>query len=144
MTDSAVLERSYRKVLALYPRSFRKDNEDEILAVLMETAREGQTRIGLAEAADLIRGAVRMRLWPVAPRPAPGQGPRLRRASRPGTPRRGIAVESDTTTGVMGGVWLGISARLGGLGGQVSGEIFENSRPVESASLEVLQRLLCL
>jgi hypothetical protein len=69
MTDSAVLERSYRKVLALYPRSFRKDNEDEILAVLMETAEEGQTRIGLAEAADLIRGAMRMRLWPVAPRP---------------------------------------------------------------------------
>ena len=69
MTDSAVLERSYRKILALYPRSFRRDSEDEILAVLMATAQEGQTRIGLAEAADLIRGAVRMRLWPAAPRP---------------------------------------------------------------------------
>jgi hypothetical protein len=64
MTDSAALERSYRRVLACYPRSFRKGNEDEILAVLMDTAEEGQTRIGLPEAADLIRGAVRMRLWP--------------------------------------------------------------------------------
>jgi hypothetical protein len=69
MTDSAALERSYRRVLACYPRSFRSGNEDEILAVLMDTAEEGQTRIGLAEAADLIRGAVRMRLWPAAPRP---------------------------------------------------------------------------
>ena len=69
MTDSAMLERSYRKVLALYPRSFRRGSEDEILAVLMATAEEGQTRIGLAEAFDLIRGAVRMRLWPAAPRP---------------------------------------------------------------------------
>ena len=69
MTDSAALERGYRRILGLYPRSFRKDNEDEIVAVLMATAEEGQTRIGPAEAADLIRGAVRMRLWPAAPRP---------------------------------------------------------------------------
>lgn len=34
MTDSAVLERSYRRVLACYPRSFRRHNEDEILARL--------------------------------------------------------------------------------------------------------------
>jgi hypothetical protein len=71
MTDSTALERSYRRMLACYPRSFRRDNEDEILAVLMATAEDGQTRIGLAEAADLIRGAVRMRLWPAAARPAP-------------------------------------------------------------------------
>jgi hypothetical protein len=57
MTDSPVLERSYRRVLACYPRSFRRDNEDEILAVLMETAEEGQTRIGLAEANRYYRPA---------------------------------------------------------------------------------------
>jgi hypothetical protein len=56
MTDSQALERAYRRVLACYPRSFRRDNEDEILAVLLATAGEGQTRVGLAEAADLIRG----------------------------------------------------------------------------------------
>jgi hypothetical protein len=70
MTDSRALERTYRRVLACYPRSFRRDNEDEILAVLIAAAaEEGRTRVGLAEAADLIRGAVRMRLWPAAPRP---------------------------------------------------------------------------
>jgi hypothetical protein len=70
MTDSAGLERRYRRLLACYPRSFRRDNEDEILDVLMAAAGVGRTRVGLAEAADLIRGAVRMRLWPAAPRPA--------------------------------------------------------------------------
>jgi hypothetical protein len=63
------LERGYRRVLACYPRSFRADNEEEILAVLLDTAAEGQSRVGWAEAWDLVRGAVRMRLWPAAPRP---------------------------------------------------------------------------
>ncbi|MFI5065167.1 MAG: hypothetical protein ACHP9Z_14505 [Streptosporangiales bacterium] len=39
--------------------------------MLLDTAQEGQTRVAVAEAADLIRGAVRMRLWPAAPRPRP-------------------------------------------------------------------------
>jgi hypothetical protein len=65
----ARLERAYRRILACYPRSFRRENEEEILAVLLDTAAEGQVRIGLAEAADLIRGALRMRLWPAAARP---------------------------------------------------------------------------
>jgi|HubBroStandDraft_1064217.scaffolds.fasta_scaffold127184_2 hypothetical protein len=65
----ARLERAYRRILACYPRSFRRDNEEEILAVLLDTAAEGQVRVGLAEAADLIRGALRMRLWPAAARP---------------------------------------------------------------------------
>jgi hypothetical protein len=67
--DQARLERAYRRILTWYPRSFRRDNEDEILAVLLDTAAEGQVRVGLAEAWDLVRGAVRMRLWPAAPRP---------------------------------------------------------------------------
>jgi hypothetical protein len=69
MSDAAALERGYRRLLALYPRSFRGDSEDEILTVLLATAEQGQTRVGWAEAWDLIRGAVRMRLWPAAPRP---------------------------------------------------------------------------
>jgi hypothetical protein len=69
MSEQVTLERSYRRILAWYPRSFRAGSEDEILAVLLATAEDGQTRVGLAEAWDLVRGAVRMRLWPAAPRP---------------------------------------------------------------------------
>jgi hypothetical protein len=69
MTGQAGLERGYRRLLACYPRSFRRESEQEILAVLIATAREGQQRPGLAESADLIRGALRMRLRPRVPRP---------------------------------------------------------------------------
>ena len=62
MTDPARLERCYRRVLACYPKAFRRESEDEILAVLLATAGEGQQRVGLAESADLIMGAVRMHL----------------------------------------------------------------------------------
>jgi hypothetical protein len=62
MTDSSRLERRYRRVLACYPKAFRRESGEEILAVLMATAREGQRRVGLAESADLIRGALRMHL----------------------------------------------------------------------------------
>jgi hypothetical protein len=64
MSGQDRLERGYRRVLACYPRSFRGESEEEILAVLLDTAAEGQTRVGLGEAADLIRGALRMRLRP--------------------------------------------------------------------------------
>ena len=33
MNQSARLERRYRRLLACYPRAFRRKNEDEILAV---------------------------------------------------------------------------------------------------------------
>ena len=69
MSDTQSLERVYRRIPACYPRSFRADSEDEILTVLLATAAEGQTWVGGAEAWDLIRGALRMRLWPAAPRP---------------------------------------------------------------------------
>ena len=62
MSDSSPLERGYRRVLACYPKAFRRESEDEILAVLLATATEGQRRVGLAESADLIMGAVRMHL----------------------------------------------------------------------------------
>jgi hypothetical protein len=62
MNESAELERAYRRLVACYPRSFRRENEDEIVTVLLATAAEGRRKPGIAEAADLIRGALRMRL----------------------------------------------------------------------------------
>ena len=70
MTDQEHLERAYRRLLAWYPRKFRHENEQEILAVLMASAPPGQRRPGLAEAADLIRSGLWLRLWPSVPRSA--------------------------------------------------------------------------
>jgi hypothetical protein len=70
MTDSSRLERRYRRVLACYPKAFRRESGEEILAVLLATAHEGQQRPGLVESADLIRSALRMHLGlSRAPRP---------------------------------------------------------------------------
>ena len=70
MTDQEHLERAYRRLLAWYPREFRRENEQEILAVLMAGAPPGQRRPGLAESADLIRSGLWLRLWPSVPRSA--------------------------------------------------------------------------
>jgi hypothetical protein len=67
MNESERLERGYRRILACYPRAFRAESTEEIVAVLLSTAREGQQRVGLAEAADLIRGALRMHRGPRLP-----------------------------------------------------------------------------
>jgi hypothetical protein len=56
------LERGYRRLVACYPRSFRTENADEIIAVLLATSQEGQRRPGLAASADLLTGAVRMHM----------------------------------------------------------------------------------
>ena len=69
VADSASLERGYRRLLAWYPRAFRRENEEEILAVLMACAQDGQTRPSLEAAVDLLKGAVRMRLRPGAGQP---------------------------------------------------------------------------
>ena len=70
MTDISPLERGYRRVLACYPKAFRRESGEEVLAVLLATASEGQRRVGLAGAADLMRGAVRMHFgMSRAPRP---------------------------------------------------------------------------
>jgi hypothetical protein len=70
MSDQASLERGYRRLLACYPRAFRRENGPEILAVLMACAPDGQRRPGLAESADLIRSGLWMRLRPSVPRSA--------------------------------------------------------------------------
>ncbi|MGH3298744.1 MAG: hypothetical protein ACRDP7_43835 [Trebonia sp.] len=59
---SAKLERAYRRLIRFYPRSFRRENTEEIIAVLLATAREDQRRPSITEAADLLRGALRMQL----------------------------------------------------------------------------------
>jgi len=70
MTDPEHLERAYRRLLAWYPREFRRENGPEILAVLLADARPGQRRPGLAQSADLIRCGLWMRLRPSVPRSA--------------------------------------------------------------------------
>jgi hypothetical protein len=70
MSYSPELERGYRRLLACYPRAFRRENADEIIGVLLATASEDQRRVGPAESADLIRGALRMRLRPPGRPPA--------------------------------------------------------------------------
>jgi hypothetical protein len=77
MSEQAELERRYRRLLACYPRAFRRENGEEVLAVLLACAQEGQRRPGLAASADLLRGAVHARL-----RPAPGQPRNVRIAVR--------------------------------------------------------------
>ena len=62
MNEMASLERGYRRVLMCYPKAFRQESGQEILGVLLTTAREGQRRVGLAESAALIRGGLRMRV----------------------------------------------------------------------------------
>jgi hypothetical protein len=66
--EPASLEHGYRRLLAWYPRWFRRGNEEEILAVLLACAQDGQRRPGLEAALDLLKGAARM--WM---RPRPGQ-----------------------------------------------------------------------
>jgi hypothetical protein len=69
VSGQARLERGYRRLLACYPRAYRHENEEEILAVLLASADDGQQRPGLAVSADLIKGAMRMRLGPSAQTP---------------------------------------------------------------------------
>jgi hypothetical protein len=68
MTDQTKLERRYRRLLAWYPQAFRQDHGEELLAVVMACAPDGQHRPGLSASADLIRSGLRMRLRPRVPR----------------------------------------------------------------------------
>jgi hypothetical protein len=68
MTDIAELERCYRRWLRWYPKSFRREHEAEILAVLLAGARAGQRQPAPMECLDLLRSALWMRLCPRVPR----------------------------------------------------------------------------
>jgi hypothetical protein len=61
MTDQRPLERRYRRWLALYPRSFRAEHEEEMVAVLMQGADPDQRRPRPGEAADLAAHGLRRR-----------------------------------------------------------------------------------
>jgi len=71
MTGQAQLERRYRRLMACYPRAFLEEHADEMLVVLLATARPGQRRPGLADSANLIANAVQIRLRPATPRSRP-------------------------------------------------------------------------
>jgi hypothetical protein len=60
VSSSAQLEDAYRRLVQLYPRSFRRESTEEIIAVLLATARADQRYPSVLEAADLLRGAARM------------------------------------------------------------------------------------
>jgi hypothetical protein len=68
MTDTADLERAYRRWLRWYPKSFRREHEAEILGVLLAGASTGQRQPAPMECLDLLRGALWMRLRPRVPR----------------------------------------------------------------------------
>jgi hypothetical protein len=68
MTETADLERGYRRWLRWYPKSFRREHEAEILAVLLAGASESQRRPEPMECLDLLRSALWMRLRPSVPR----------------------------------------------------------------------------
>jgi len=45
-SEPAGLEQRYRRLLACYPRAYRRENGEEILAVLLASARDGQAESG--------------------------------------------------------------------------------------------------
>ncbi len=64
MNAATVLEGRYRRLLAMYPAEHRRKHQDEMLGVLMTGARAGQHRPGLADTANLVWGALLIRLRP--------------------------------------------------------------------------------
>jgi hypothetical protein len=56
------LESRYRRLLACYPWEHRRAYEDEMLGVLMASARPGQRTPGLGEAVNLVLSGLRTRL----------------------------------------------------------------------------------
>jgi hypothetical protein len=61
MSDRVQLERRYRRLLACYPRAFRRDHEEEMLMVLLACAGAGRRRPGVADSANLLGLWVRLR-----------------------------------------------------------------------------------
>lgn len=59
---AAPLEQRYRRLLACYPADHRSAYADEMIGVLLASARSGQRRPGVADVLDLIGGAARIRL----------------------------------------------------------------------------------
>jgi hypothetical protein len=64
---AATLERRYRQLLVMYPAEHRRKHQDEMLGVLMTGAHAGQRWPRLADTANLIWGALLIRLRPARP-----------------------------------------------------------------------------
>lgn len=63
------LEDKYRRLSRLFPAAWRDRNEEELIATLLEGAEPGRDAVPLAEAADLVRGAIVLRLRALLARP---------------------------------------------------------------------------
>jgi hypothetical protein len=61
MSDTDGLERRYRRLLKCFPAAYRREHEQEIVSVLMDGAKEGQRRPGLADSADLVLSSIFIR-----------------------------------------------------------------------------------
>ncbi len=119
MTGSPDLERRYRRLLALYPKAFRDQHEQEVLAVLMAGAADGQRRPSVADCADLLRHALLARLHQMKLHPSWDYRQVLQRgyAIEARHPRRSIAIRIGVgiwllfLTGILWGygrdVWIG-------------------------------------
>lgn len=64
VSDMAALERRYRRLLVWYPAEHRRVHAEEMVGVLLASARNGQRRPSLADALDLIKGGIQTRLRP--------------------------------------------------------------------------------
>lgn len=64
MTATEDLERAYRRWVRLYPKSFRREHEEELVAVLLAGTVDGKSRPELVECLDLLSSALRMHLRP--------------------------------------------------------------------------------
>ncbi|HTX45017.1 MAG TPA: hypothetical protein VMD48_02015 [Solirubrobacteraceae bacterium] len=66
MTNSnATLERRYRRLMRLYPRSYRDEHGEDMVGVLMNGAGSGKRRPGFIETLDLLHNAltIHARYW---------------------------------------------------------------------------------
>jgi hypothetical protein len=102
MTNSADLERRYRRLLTFYPKAFRDQHEQEVLSVLMAGAVDGQRRPRVAESADLLRNAILAHLHHMKLHPSWDYRQAVRRslAIEAKHPRRSMLLR------VGAGVWL--------------------------------------
>jgi len=64
MNGEGPLERRYRRLLAWYPAEHRRVHAEEMVGVLLASARNGQRRPSLADTLDLIKGGIQTRLRP--------------------------------------------------------------------------------
>ena len=62
MTQMSALERRYRRLLAWYPAQHRNAHGDEMIGVLLASARDGQRRPRRSDALDLALGGMRIRI----------------------------------------------------------------------------------